>query len=233
MLAPLDRAISSRDARLSSAAARRAARVCGASSPSRLANARSSRAVNVVGGAESCTRDRPMLLASSTSARGLPDASARTLARTTGCSSGASRSSKWAAADALKRSRSMVGSRSRWAVGRDQAGAVGTFRRRSPDRGHQPNVLDFQPAGNESNDVEGRTVQPLRVVHDQYKRYRVSHVADELKGRDRNTERIRRVVDAQPECGLEDLPLRLGLLRQSSDDRAQELVQARKSYLGF
>src|SRR2546430_12330739 len=62
---------------------------------------------------------------------------------------------------------------------------------------------------------------------------RVSHVADELKGRDRNTERIRRVVDAQPECGLEDLPLRLGLLRQSSDDRAQELVQARKSYLGF
>jgi len=94
-------------------------------------------------------------------------------------------------------------------------------------------VLDFQPAGNESNDVEGRTVQPLRVVHDQYKRYRVSHVADELKGRDRNSERIRRVVDAQPECGLEDLPLRLGLLRQSSDDWAQELVQARKSYLGF
>jgi hypothetical protein len=34
-------------------------------------------------------------------------------------------------------------------------------------------------------------------------------------------------------CGLEDLPLRLGLLRQISDDRAQELVQARKSYLGF
>src|SRR6266699_2375002 len=222
MPARLDRAISSRDARLSSAAARRAARVCGASSQSRFANARSSRAVNVVGGAESCTPDRPMLLASSTSARGLPDASARTLARTTGCSSGASRSSKWAAADALKRSRSMVGRRAS-----SKGGLL------PPDRGHQSNVLDFQPAGNESNDVEGRTVQPLRVVHDQYKRYGVSHVADELKGRDRNTERIRRVVDAQPECGLEDLPLRFGLLRQSSDDRAQKLVQARKSYLGF
>src|SRR4029077_5332300 len=38
---------------------------------------------------------------------------------------------------------------------------------------------------------------------------------------------------AQPECGLECLPLRIGQLRQRSDDRKQELVQARKSELGF
>ncbi len=111
MLAWLDRAISPSEARLSSAAARSAGRVSGARSPSLLAKARSRRAVKFVGGGESCSPDRPILRASSTSARGLPDDSARTLARKTGCSSGALRSSKRAAADALKRSRSRVGSR--------------------------------------------------------------------------------------------------------------------------
>ena len=83
----------------------------GLRSRSLLAKARSSRLVKVVDGGESCSPDRPMLRASSTSARGLPDDSARTLARKTGCSSGAVRSSKRAAADALKRSRSRVARR--------------------------------------------------------------------------------------------------------------------------
>jgi len=54
-----------------------------------------------------------------------------------------------------------------------------------------------------------------------------------LEGRDRNAERIRLEVDAQAECRFEGLPLRLGQLRQRADDRAQELVQARKGELGF
>src|SRR5260370_12160954 len=101
------------------------------------------------------------------------------------------------------------------------------------DGGHGGNVLDFQPTANEWDDTEGGTVQPLRVVDDKNQRYGVRQFADELVDRDRNSERIGLEVDAQTECRLESLPLRLGQLRQRADDRAQELVQARKCELDF
>ena len=103
----------------------------------------------------------------------------------------------------------------------------------APDRRDERNVLDFQPATNESNDAQGRPVKPVRVVDDENHRYGVSYFADELECGDRNAERIRLEVDAQAECRLEGLPLRLGQLRQRADDRAQELVQARKGELSF
>ncbi len=68
-------------------------------------------------------------------------------------------------------------------------------------------MLGFQPAADESNDTERGTVQPLRIVDDQNKRYGVSRFADELEGRDRNAERIRLEVDAQAERRLKGLPL--------------------------
>src|SRR6266550_519224 len=113
------------------------------------------------------------------------------------------------------------------------ASIVERSRRPAPDRRHERNVLGFEPAANEGNDAEGGTVQPLRVIDDQNQRYGVRYFADELEDRDRNAERIRLEVDAQAECRLEGLPLRLGQLRQRADDRAQELVQARKGELGF
>jgi len=95
--------------------------VSGPRSRSLLANARTSRVVKVVDGGESCSPDRPMLRASSTSARGLPDDLREPLARMTGCSSGAWRSSMRAAAGALKRL--------------EDRGLVGEHRRAvSPDR---------------------------------------------------------------------------------------------------
>jgi ABC-2 type transport system ATP-binding protein len=94
-------------------------------------------------------------------------------------------------------------------------------------------VLGFKPTADEGQDAEGGTVQPVRVVRDENQRYRVGHFADELKGGGRNAVRIRLEVYAQTECSLEGLPLRLGLLRHRPDDRTQQLVQARKSQLGF
>jgi hypothetical protein len=94
-------------------------------------------------------------------------------------------------------------------------------------------VLVFKPTADESEDAEGGTIQPVRVVHDENQRYRLSYLADELKGGDRNAVRIRLEVYAQPECSLEGLPLRLGLLRDRPDDRTEELVQSRKGQLGF
>ena len=75
------------------------------------------------------------------------------------------------------------------------------------DRRHKCNVLGFQPAADESNDAQGGTVQPLRVVDDQDHGYGVSHFADELESRHRNAERIRLEVEAQAEGRLELLPL--------------------------
>jgi len=71
------------------------------------------------------------------------------------------------------------------------------------------------------------------VVDDQNQWNGGSHFADELEGCDRDTVTIGLEVDSQTESGLEGLPLRIGQLGQRPDDRAQELMQAGKSKLGF
>jgi hypothetical protein len=96
---------------------------------------------------------------------------------------------------------------------------------RRPGREHQRYPLRQQAAPDESEDLGGGLVQPLRVVHDAQHRLLLGDLRHEAERREGDLEPVGAVSGGEPERDAEPATLRLGQRPEAAEHRRAQLVQ--------
>ena len=96
---------------------------------------------------------------------------------------------------------------------------------RRPDREHQRYRLRQQAAPDESEDLGGGLVEPLRVVHDAQHRLLLGGLRHEAERREGDQEPVGAISGGKPERDAEPATLRLGQRPEPAEHRRAQLVQ--------
>jgi hypothetical protein len=102
-----------------------------------------------------------------------------------------------------------------------------------PDCGQQNNRLVLQPASDEGQHLYARAIEPVHVIRtcDHGRRFR--RAAKDLQGGHRDEEQVGPTFGSDAERRLQCLPLRFGQGARQPQNRAEQLMEAGESKLGF